>query len=225
MKLLFILLVTLLSINVFSQEMDYQDLVRALGYHPYPYDNILLSDDERYALTNYTHYDEPIYQDINGYLRGTLDDFWFYRDTKEIDEDVFLIDSVINKLKDLPKDLILFRGMSLGFRNGKFFNIGEIFIDKAYLSSSTSRMIGDSFSISKKNSVTLILYSSQKRFKGIAVNEIEDEVLLPRNTILKIMEEKKKGTKQIVIAQICEEEKVCEEKINNFYIEDVFTSF
>lgn len=225
MRVIFILLGFLLSINVFSQEMGYQDLVKILGYHPYPYQNELLNDDEREAVTNYTYYDAEFYVDINGHLRGTAEDFWFYRDVKEIDEDVRLIDGVINKLKALPKDLVLFRGISLGFREEKFFNVDEIIIDKAYLSSSTSRKVSYYFSNSKKNSAIFIFYSSQKRFSGAAVNDMEDEILLPRNSILKIMKEKKKGTKQIVIAQICEEEKLCEKNIKNPYVENIFESF
>jgi len=86
-----------------------------------------LSSDERQALNNYTG---NAYTEINAFLRNTTK-----KDVLKNEQTVKLLKNVLNKCSVLSGDVTLYRGVTTETFL-KDLNPGDIFIDKAFLSTS-----------------------------------------------------------------------------------------
>lgn len=168
----------------------------------------------------YTNYDDPLYKEINGLLRGTLkdDEMWYYTSIESIIEDVGLIDDAISSVPPLPENLLLFRGSGLRFRNKKPYKIGKIFTDKGFYSSSVNLRQGYAFA--GKDGVLYITYSSKPYREGILTNEMEHEVLIPRNQSFKVMDSFYDGKAWRQLIQRCQSEISCLHDIHIKSIKD-----
>lgn len=215
MKKILLSLVIIFSQQVFAQVISHQELATKLGYHRNIFENQMLSEEERFSLASYISYDDPLYEDVNGYHRGTTTEFWYFRELSEIDQQIKLMDQSFNKVPHLPKDLVLFRGQTLGYRKDRPFENGEIFTDKAYWSTTTRPKNAEVFA--GTSGVLFIVYSGQKKFKGIVLNETENEVLLPRDLTFKVMSTKMKKNLQLALIQICEDKDSCAKEVENTY--------
>lgn len=211
MKNIVIGFIIFFSTSCFAQVFTQQELANKLGYNSNIYENQILSSDERESLSSYISYDDPLYEDVNGYLRGTTSEFWYFSSTSQIDSHIKLMDRAIAKLPRLPSEMILFRGQTLGYRKDKKFEVGEIITDKAYWSTTTNLKVAESFA-SVDGSV-FVIYNNQKDFKGVILNTSEDEVLLQRNIVAKVMKSKLRNNIQIALVQLCETEQRCEREV------------
>lgn len=226
MKKLMLFLGLLFSVSAFAQVWDHAELSNHLGYSPQVLKNKFLKASERIAIDKYAAYKTAYYEDINPYLRGQGVGYEYARDEAEIKFYVSEIDRGISKVPALPKDLVLFRGEGLKYRGNRPHQVGEVMLQKAYVSTSSSMEEAKQFISS--NGTLFILYSTQKRFSGIVINDFESEVLLPREVTFKIMAVrplKDKGSRNsayVAVVQICENEKSCESIISNKYVKEVW---
>ncbi len=204
----------------FAQVFTHADLVNKLGYAQDISNNKLLSHEEIDSLNNYVSSDIPLFEDINSYLRGTTTNFWYFSSTEEVDAQISLIDESFKKLPTLPKETILFRGQTLGYRKDKHFTNGEIITDKSYWSTTTN--FNKAKTYAGGNGAVFIIYSTKKDFTGIALNKKESEVLLPRNIVLKVMINKVIKGKQFAVVQVCEDKNSCESSVTNNYAINVW---
>lgn len=141
-------------------------------------------------------YDQP-HKIINNFLRFGYLTKYKYKD--QILSNIHQLDSAISK-STRSKRLSLYRGVDLEYRSNKPFLIGEEFIDKGFVSTSTNMNIAKVFSGQK---MTLFKIYSPIDFKGFYYNitqedmynhEVEEqlyveeeEVLLPRESRFKVM--------------------------------------
>ncbi len=219
MKTFILLAIFLGSFSAFSQVWDHDQLADHQGYSLNVLKNRFLSASERIAIDKYAAYKIAYYEDINPYLRGQTVGYEYARDEEEIKFYVEKIDNGLRKVPALPKDLILFRGEGLGYRGNKPFQVGELNLQKAYVSTSTNEEEAKDFITS--NGTLFIIYSTQKTFRGIVINETEDEVLLPRGLYFKVMKTrllKDKGVRDsayLALVQICESSSACESTVSN----------
>ncbi len=220
MKNIVIILVIFFSTSCFSQIFTQQELATKLGYSSNIYENQILSSDERDSLSSYTSYDDPLYEDVNGYLRGTTSNFWYFQNTAEIDVQIKLMDRAIRRLPRLPQEMVLFRGQTLGYRKDKKFEVGEIVTDKAYWSATTSLKVAERFSNSDGS--VFVIYNNQKDFKGVNLNSLEEEVLLPRDIVARVMKSKLRNNLQLALVQLCETEQSCEKEITRDDIKKIW---
>ncbi len=228
MKLLLISLCLFVSFSAFAQVWDHAELSQALGYDSNILKNKFLKPSEQEAIDKYSAYKIAYYEDINPYLRGQKVDYEYAKDEAEIKYLVQEIDRGISKVPELPKNLILFRGEGLSYRGNKPPVVGEVMVQKAYASTSTSEKEAKEFIT--VNGVLFILYSTQAKFNGIAINDFESEVLLPRNQIFKVMNIrplKDKGIKEsafVALVQICKSINSCEKTVTNKYAKAIWES-
>jgi hypothetical protein len=214
MRMIYFVLYLLLfiSTSVFAQQWDYSVLEKHLGYSKYYRDNPYLNKAEKYAIRTYTNYDEPYYKDINDVLRDIPrpDGIYYidFFDVLEISKD---IDNAINKLPALPNDMILFRGVNLAYRDYIPHGNGDVFIDKAFFSTSVYDGVGTAFA---GKGVMYAIYSSKKKRDGILCNPIEREVILPRSQAYKVMDTFKLEKNHVQLIQRCEDKDSCLEDIH-----------
>jgi len=155
-----------------------------------------LSEDEARSVKRYT---AAKYQEINGALRGDR-----LPASDEIDNDITRIDSALEKAT-LPEDVLLHRSV-VSRRLGKMLKEGDLQVgstlaDKGFVSTSLegptveglSKMTSyeNNFAMrikAKKGSKGgyLAAYGKDNRDKMIVVFVFEQEVLIPRNTTMKI---------------------------------------
>lgn len=175
------------------------------------------SDDAMADLETYTSKEDTWYRDINSFLRNfpKTDYDWDSISPEQAAPMVKNIDSIYARLKALPRDLILFRGVDLKFRKSKSYEVGEEFVEKGYASTSTDYKVADYFAnrINDNENTSslkgiLVLYSAKKNLKGILVDQGEDEVLLSHGERIRIMDVDKSRKFHVYLAQVCE--KVCE---------------
>lgn len=186
MKMILLCLIITGSFSSFAS-MDLIGLSGQLEYSNYS-EVESLSSDERWAVLAYGFTDETDYEDINGYLRHG-DNYEFYNQTKEsVTKLIKDIQSVANKLPEIAKGLVVFRGFKLKWRNDKCFIKGEEITDKAFISTTLNKKIAEHFAFKKGSGkgafLTLKLRVSQR---GILITENnEDEILLMPNRTIKI---------------------------------------
>jgi hypothetical protein len=220
MNFLVFLLSSLIISSSFGQVLTFEELQKKLGYPIDTYKNEYLSENQKEAILSYINYDDPIYKEINGFLRGTLkeDQMWYYTRVQTIMDDVDLIDKAIAAVAPLPENLLLFRGSSLDYRDNKPYKIGEVFNDKAFYSTSVD--LGQGYAFAGKMGVLYVTYSSKPYRDGILTNEIEHEVLIPRNQFYKVMDSFFDGKSWRQLIQRCQSKLSCLESVHIKTIKD-----
>lgn len=185
---------------------DYKTLYSKLGYT----DNYFGSDEDAiYAIKTYAEIEDPFYEEINGYLRFYPQEYdWYGTPPEEAAKIVRLIDSIFPKVPAIPNDLLMFRGLRLGFRGNKPYSPGEEFTDKAYSSTSASFKIAEKFALNSNDEAPslgalMVIYSENPNLKGILINQGEDEIMLPRNQKFKVMAFKGQEKYDLYLVQLC----------------------
>jgi hypothetical protein len=233
MKKLILILILILSLSTVragaehSPLYTFEELQKMMGFNDAweAHKMGLISEDEHWALSSYIEYDDPIYPEINNYLRtGKADNLWYFEDLNALKKTVKDMDTGIKKLAKLPHNLLSFRGVSFGFRNGKCFNVGETYQDKAFVSTSTAMHVARNFSglysENKKGGGILYLYSNTQKHPGIMINPLEKEILLARNLKYKVMDRVDEKLGCHLLVQICVEE--CRSNVDKADIEQTW---
>jgi hypothetical protein len=231
-KLILLLFITF-SISIVSAQTNhspiytFEELQKMMGFTDAwdAHKKGLITEDEHWALSNYVEYNDPIYPEINNYLRtGKADDLWYFEDLDALKKTINDMDSGIKKLTKLPHNLISFRGVSFGFRKGKCFEIGDSYHDKAFVSTTTAMHVARNFSglysENKKGGGILYLYSNAQKHPGILINPLEKEILLGRNLKYKVMDRVDEKLGCHLLVQICVEE--CRAKVHKADIEQTW---
>ncbi len=194
-----------------SQIVGYTDIYEAQNQKK-------VLEEEAWALQSYVEYDDPIYPEINNYLRtGKAEDLYYFTDIKELEKTISNMDAGIKKLAKLPSNLMTFRGVTFGFRKNKCYEKNEIYTDKAFVSTSVKLSVAEAFAgvetEKNKGSGVLYLYSDSSKHPGILINQLEEEVLLPRGLTFKVMDRADhEGVCQLLV-QICRDS--CSENIKD----------
>ncbi len=219
----FILLVLFsLSFNLFALEYKtykFNKLAKLMGY---PSENFFGSTEkEIFDLNNYTDKEDPCYQEINGFLRFFPAQYeWYGTGPDEAKIIVESIDHIFTKAPALPEDLILFRGVSLSFRKNKSFSIGEEFLDKGFVSTSTDFKVAYHFAVEmnndnpEKKKAIYVLYQNAPDQKAILIDQEEDEVILKHGQLMKVMatRKNKNAAFETYLVQICKID--CDQSMN-----------
>lgn len=188
---------------------DFKALYRSLGY-PSP-DHFGATEEEVMDLDAYTSKSDGFYGEINGYLRFHPAPYEWYgtgpEDAKVIVEH---LDSVFRKAPAIPGDLILFRGLGLGWHGGKPLAPGEEFTDKGYVSTSASYSVARYFALEMgdeekpERRAVFVLYLAGPEERGILVDQGEDEVMLPRGRKFRVMARRDGALKyDLYLVQAC----------------------
>jgi hypothetical protein len=197
---------------------SFAELSQQLGYPDESYFGS--SDDEISDLETYISKEDTHYKEINNYLRYFPAPYdWYGIGPEQAKTMVKNIDSIFTKIPTIPQNLLLFRGVNLNYRKNKSFDIGEEFIEKGYVSTSTSLRVATHFatklndtSASTKKAV-LVLYQNTPNHKGILIDQNEDEVLLKRDQPMKVMAYKKTNPLyETYLVQVCKTS--CEKEMN-----------
>ena len=193
---------------------SYEELSKSVGYRDSweAYQQGRISLEEQWALSSYVEYDDPIFPEINQYLRlGISDPLYYFESVDELKKTVSNMDSGIGKLAKLPGNLITFRGVTFEFRENRCYDQNEEYRDLGFVSTSVVKSVAEGFagvhSEKKKGSGVLYLYSNAEQHPGLLINPLEKEVLLPRGVTYKIMKKKDLQGVCHMLVQICE--KVC----------------
>lgn len=220
-RLLLIFIISVFTHNLYALEYkayQFHNLVRDLGLPDETYFNS--TEEEIFDLDLYTSKEDAFYQEINGYLRFHPAPYdWNGTSPEQARLIVSNIDRIFERAPKIPHDLILFRGVSLKHRKNAGFKLGEEFVEKGYLSTSTSYKVAEHFAGKKddrsstgKNAL-FVIYQEAQGQKGILIDKNEDEVLLKRGLRLKIMAFKKNNPVYTVyLVQACP--KKCNELLN-----------
>jgi hypothetical protein len=229
MKLCLIFSLILLGLNPawanHSPIYSYEELSKIVGYRDIweAHQQGRLSLDEHWALSSYVEYDDPIYPEINIYLRsGKSDQLYYFESVDELKKTVVNMDSGLEKLAKLPGNLITFRGTTFEFRENRCYDQNEEYRDLGFVSTSVVKSVAEGFagvhSEKKKGSGVLYLYSNTEQHPGLLINPLEKEVLLPRGMTYKVMKRKDLGGVCHMMVQICE--KICQTTISRAEISD-----
>ncbi len=187
---------------------NFKTLYRSLGY-PSPH-YFGSSEEEVEDLNNYTSKEDGIYEEINGYLRFYPAPYdWYGTSPESAKAIVAHVDNIFGRVPAIPADLILFRGLGLGYRADKPFYMGEEFVDKGYVSTSLSYSVARHFAIEMNEEkptrrAIFTLYLTRSGEKGILVDQAEDEVILNRGRKFRVMAQKT-GVKKydLYLVQAC----------------------
>lgn len=190
---------------------DFKSLYRSLGY-PSP-DYFGSTEAELQDLDSYTSKEDTFYSEINGYLRFYPAPYdWYGTGPDDAKIIVKHIDSIFGRAPALPKDLILFRGLGLGWHGDKPFAPGEEFVDKGYVSTSASYEVARHFAVGMSDGeekasrrAVFVLYLARPGEKGILIDkENEDEVILPHGRRFKVMAAKNAAAPyDLYLVQVC----------------------
>lgn len=198
---------------------SYEELSKTVGYRDTweAYQQGRISLEEQWALSSYVEYDDPIFPEINEYLRlGKVDPLYYFESVDELKKTVLNMDSGLEKLAKLPGDLLTFRGTTFEFRENRCYVQNEEYRDLGFVSTSVEKSVAEGFagvhSEKKKGSGVLYLYSNAQTHPGLLINPLEKEVLLPRGMNYKVMQRKDLGGVCHLLVQICE--KVCQTTIS-----------
>jgi len=206
---------------------DFKILYASLGY-PSP-DYFGSSEEEVEDLNNYTSQEDPLYEEINGYLRFYPEPYDWYGTSPESAKTIVAhVDNIFARVPAIPADLILFRGLGLGYRADKPFNMGEEFVDKGYVSTSLSYSVARHFAIEMNEEkptrrAIFTIYLTRPGEKGLLVNQGEDEVILNRGRKFRVMAQKA-GVKKydLYLVQACAAS--CETTLRGD-VQDFWTAF
>ncbi len=219
MKLIFILILLLIGPFCFAQELKnypFTTLYKKLSYSD---SNFSASEDEIYALETYTSKEDSYYRDINAYLRAfpNISYDWNSVSPEESKKIVKDLDRYFARVPNLPANIALYRGVDLKYRKNKSFMSGEEFIEKGYLSTSTSFKVADYFANQINDNATngtrkaiFVLYSTRQPLKAILVDQGEDEALLGHSQKIRVMLVRIKKNYDLYLAQICAQ--VCQKE-------------
>lgn len=174
---------------------DFKSLYGSLGY-PSP-DYFGSTEDEVMDLDTYTSKSDSFYGEINGYLRFHPAPYeWYGTGPDDARGIVERLDNVFRRAPAIPGDLILFRGLGLGWHGGKPLAPGEEFTDKGYVSTSVSYSVARYFALEMgdeekpERRAVFVLYLTRPVERGILVDQGEDEVMLPRGRKFRVMARK-----------------------------------
>jgi hypothetical protein len=211
-----------------SPLFTYEELSKVVGYHEIwdAHKSGRISEDEHWALDSYVNYDDPIYPEINRYLRtGETEELYYFESPEALIASILNMDSGITKLATLPDNLMTFRGVTFEFRNKQCYSKGEEFTDKAFVSTSVQFSVAAGFaginSDSKNGSGILYLYSDTKSHPGILINSLEKEVLLPRGLTFKVMDRVDRKNACHLLVQICSQS--CTQEVSKKEIKATFS--
>lgn len=146
-----------------------------------------LTEDEKYSVE---HYASDGFLDTNKYLRGQKG--YRARDD-DIKKNVARLDSAIEK-STVPKCTVY-----RGFESSKIYDNldnlkGAVIDDKAFVSTSLKKDVGNFYATGPKNMVIEISVPDGAKaldLKGLATNKAESEILLPRNSKFRVIESSK----------------------------------
>jgi hypothetical protein len=196
-----LLLCAFLSTSVFARPYEFAELYRDLGYTDAYFG---ATDDEIGNLNSYTDQEDSFYSEINGFLRFYPNPYdWNGIGPEDAKGIVADIDRLLEKVPALPSDLILYRGMTLGWHRNKPLAIGEEFEDKAYVSTSTSRAAAEHFAEGDDPGAVLTLYFGAEVGKGLLFKGSEDEVMLAHGQKFRVMARRPHGRTTAYLVQIC----------------------
>lgn len=193
-----------------SRVYDFDLLYRKTGY-PSP-DYFGSTDDEIMDVETYISKDDNYYGEINGYLRYYPEPYeWYGITPASAKEMVERIDRVIERAPAVPGDLVVFRGLGLGWRGNRPFAEGEEFTDKAYVSTSLSFSVARYFAVEKDPDETsrravFVIYFTRPEERGLLIDQGEDELMLGHGRRFRVMAEKEApGTYDLYLVQACAE--------------------
>lgn len=204
---------------------DFKKLYHDLGYEKQKnYFNS--TPDEVMSIESYIDKYESYYTEINNFLRYYPSPYdWSGTSPKEAKKNVKDIDHIISKAPLIPGDIILFRGLTLKWRQDKAFAIGEEYVDKAYISTSTTYSQAEYFAKGLNTDKSeghkkalFALYFDQTQVKGLLIDQGEDEVILKHGERFRIMKKKELGEYDYYLVQVCH--KVCSPVIKSSTVED-----
>lgn len=188
---------------------DFRSLYGGLGY-PSP-DYFGASEEAVQDLESYTSKEDAFYGEINGYLRYYPAPYdWYGTGPEDAKAMVARIDSILEQAPRLPGDLIMFRGLGLGYRQDKPFAMGEEFTDKGYVSTSLTYSVARHFAVEMSDAgkpsrrAIFVIYPSQPGEKAILIDQGEDEVMLPHGRKFRVMAQKSGVRKyDLYLVQLC----------------------
>jgi hypothetical protein len=217
-KSLILLLTIGLSLDLYALEYKtyrFDDLSHQLGYPSVTYFGS--SEGEIQDLETYSSKEDTFYKEINNYLRFFPNAYeWNGTGPEQAKSIVESIDKIYTKIPSIPQELILFRGVDLKYRKNKSFTVGEEFVEKGYVSTSTSFKVANYFA-------TEIDGNSSASKKAILIDQNEDEVLLKHGQVLRVMLMRKtNSTYETYLVQVC---KISCDKQMNKDIEKFWKSF
>ena len=169
------------------------------------------TEEEVMDLTSYTSKSDPFYQEVNGYLRFHPAPYDWSGTSPEAEAAMVKnIDRVFARVPALPGDLVLFRGISLGFRGGRPYAIGEEYVDKGYVSTSASYKVARYFAVEMDDEeedparrAVLVIYQAAA-VRGILIDQGEDEVILGHGRKFRVMAKKDGVSKyDLYLVQAC----------------------
>lgn len=215
LKLLVLSLVFIQSGLSFGKVYEFKKLFTDLGYHQQTnYFNSTM--DEVMSIESYIDKYESYYSEINNYLRFYPAKYDWDGTTPEMaKQNVKDIDHIISRTPKIPGDIILFRGLTLKWRGDKPFELGEEYMDKAYVSTTTTYSVAEYFAkglssdknLSNKKAL-FALYFHQPQIKGLLIDQGEDEVILGHGKKFRIMDKIPLAEYDYYLVQVCS--KVCE---------------
>lgn len=175
---------------------DFKALYKSLGY-PSP-DFFGSAEEETQDLDSYTSKEDTFYSEINGYLRYYPKPYdWSGTGPDAARVIVEHIDSIFGRVPVLPADLVLFRGLGLGYRDGRPFGIGEEFLDKGYVSTSAAFRVAYHFAVEMaadeekpSRRAIFVMYLARPGEKGILIDQGEDEIILKHGRRFRVMARK-----------------------------------
>lgn len=188
---------------------DFKALYRSLGYPSA--DFFGSSEDEVTALEAYISKEDPIYGEINGYLRYHPQPYdWYATGPDDAKVIVGHIDKMLRRAPRLPGDLVLFRGLGLGYRQDRPFETGEEFTDKGYVSTSVAYSVARYFAVEMADGenpdrrAVFALYFAGPGERGILIDQGEDEVILDHGRKFRVMARKDGPAKyDLYLVQVC----------------------
>lgn len=221
MKINALVLLILVSLNSFTASAgvyEFKKLYQDLGYPSPTYFGS--SEEEIQDFETYTSKEDTFYKEINSYLRYFPAQYeWNGISPADAKIMVNRIDHIFERVPALPQDIILFRGVDLKFRASKSYKISDEFVEKGYVSTSTSFNVAEYFAIEIEDQPTtskkaiFVYYLNAPNLKGLLIDETEAEILLKHGIKIKIMAlENINIPYDFYLAQICVT--ACEEKID-----------
>jgi hypothetical protein len=210
-KFFFLTLILTYSFFSFGKVYEFKKLYKDLGYDKQK-DYFNSTPDEVMSIESYIEKYESYYVEINNYLRYHPAPYeWDGTSPEDAKKNVRDIDHIISKAPEIPNDIILFRGLTLKWRQDKAFEIGEEYVDKAYISTSTTYSVAEYFAkglssdkITSNKKALFALYFDQAHIKGLLIDQGEDEVLLKHGERFKIMKKKEMGEYDYYLVQVCQ---------------------
>jgi hypothetical protein len=189
---------------------DFDSLYRGLGYPSEDYFGS--ADDEVMDVETYISKDDTYYGEINGYLRFYPEPYdWYGISPESAREMVGRIDRVMERAPAIPGDIVVFRGLGLGWRGNKPFEEGEEFTDKAYVSASADFGVARYFAVEKdpedeSRRAVFAIYFTRPEERALLIDQGEDEVMLERGRRFRVMA-RRHGVKKydLYLVQACTE--------------------